>query len=332
MQYNLDAFKDVDPNKIYNLHDEINPAITFYFNKAYHSAPFPDAHDDLLLKKEVFYDVFPNALGVITSFKIEDFLNYIPRDTDKPWLDRKLEEMKIDPKEFRKVLGSRKKADKYGVAIAGRFGEYKKDLVISLWQPESHPRFRDLINNPEFIRDVNRNFGRRFPMKEWILVPFGGAPRLFVDAAVAPPVSAEEELDIMPMPRKTATAYAASYKIGDHEFKIEDLKQLRGVLHSSTPTSNIYNAALSVLCHKDVQKYPELKGFVPANKCPQEDVISTKIDPYQINAINLYLAQKGSVSKPSTSLLYKPWRATSENYSFQSWLDYRLEKESTSEF
>ena len=305
----LSYLKGVDPDKLYKDHDEEYPCITFFYNKDFHHTDFPDTHDDLAILKTVFYDIFPQAVGTITSFQIEDLLNYKKKD-NIPFLDAKLKSMAIDPSDWKNQLGTRGKCLKFGQALAGRIAVLNKELVIAFWQGKEHPKFENFLHDPRVAFEIFKRYGKVMG-KEWAVVPMSEEPYLF-SPTTKPTKVVEEPKKITKLPLKP------EYVINGIKIKAEDMVKLRGLIHSSPPESKMYQAALSILCHPDMHKHPELTGFIP-NKCLPKS--TKKIDSYLDAGRELYMTSK----KPAdTSLLYPAYRATSEvNFNFAEWLRHQ---------
>ena len=332
MEFNLSAFKNVDPDKIYT-HESgegSSPALTFFYNTKLHTAPYPATHDDVFavdedekgkkivpeLSKEIFYDTFPNAKDIITSFNIENFLEYKPGSPVQVWLEKKIEQTGINPQKF-KSISLRQKLIQFGESLIGRVGIYNGDLVIALWQGKEHPRFQSFVNDPSVAAKIMGHFGPRYPMREWIIVPFKEEPTLYSSISSIKKATPERKTGVE-MPSPTA---GKTYKVAGNEFTISQLASMRGATHSAAGSSNALGAALSILCHPDMLKYPELRGYIPSVKCKEkepETKLNTKSDTWQQAAKDLYMKQSGN--KAQTGLLYSPWKSQSESYSFKNWI------------
>ena len=303
----LSYLKKVDPDFLYDerKHDTEYPCITFFYNKSFHHVDCPEAHDDLANNKTTFYDIFPKAKGIVTSFQIEDLLNYKTKE-NFPFLDAKLKEMGINPSDWKSTFGIRGKCLNFGDALAGRIAVLDKELVIAFWQGKEHPKFETFLHDPAVTSEIFKRYGKGMA-KEWAIVPFKGEPYLFSPIADK---SAPEEA-----PRKIAKLpLKPEYVINGIKVKSEDMVKLRGLIHSSPAESKMHQAALSILCHPDMQKHPELTGFIPNQCLPKSNI---KVDPYLASGKELYMLSK----KPApTSLLYPAWRSQSEGHlNFAEW-------------
>lgn len=322
-EINLKSFNKIDPDDLYT-YDESADCVTFVYNTTLWTIPCPETHDDLIQEPDCFYDTFPNAKGIVDVSDIEDFLHYdMYRAKERnPKIEEMLTKMGIKSHDFKSKWGSREKAIQFGKAILGRFGVYAGTLVIAFWQPRSHPRFEDCILDPELTKEILKKF-RGYPMKDWVVT----------NANIHDPaISFEDLVDIDELRdkilgkiaepvKREIKVFKPEYEIDGTKFPFEQLKSFRGKLHAAPLGSKEYELALSILCHPDMDKYPELSGFVPANKCSnkKKDIeLKPTITPWQQKGRELYQKNK------DTGLLYSPWRAYSEGgFSFRKWLEFR---------
>lgn len=316
MELDVEQYAKVDPDKIYVNDDK---SITFVYNKLLSKDFYPYTHDDLLIDPDCFYDTFPNAVDIITKDKIEDFISYIMRTPIDSEMNANLRKMGILPMDFRTILSTREKALQFGKALLGRIGLFGGDIVIALWQQKSHPLFLKFLNDPRLLNLILRTYGAKYKPSEWLVKPYEEPIKYFSDYVDIP-----ELLKKITTPEKgeerKQSIFQKEYEIGGSQIPFDVLKDFRAKLHSAPQGSKEYMLSLSVLCHQDMEKYPELSGFIPTNKCDKKvskDLnLPPTITPRQIVGRELYGKNK------NTGLLYPAWKATSEgNFSFQNWIE-----------
>jgi hypothetical protein len=159
---------------------------------------------------------------------------------------------------YKKPFRTRKAALANTPALLGRFGILYKEMVIALWTPLTNPNTSKCVKKLQQV----------FPMLSKMEVVLVGADK---KAQAIHPKSAHRAV-AEPKPIKVAK-HDGTYFIDGQKYTFDQLKELRLLLHSGTYRQK--GQARSVLCHGDMDRYPELNslkafgckgGSKPSNK------------------------------------------------------------------
>lgn len=134
---------------------------------------------------------------------------------------------------------SRGQALKHSKAILGRLGLYRNDFIVALWNPITFPG----------VNQFKKKLFEVFPqLKQLTVIMIGEEKKPEIINQGNQKLETPQE-----KPKNNKT-----YKIGDGEYTEVQLRDLRTAYHNkSMPIPEIKK----VLCHPDIDKYPELKGY-----------------------------------------------------------------------
>lgn len=130
--------------------------------------------------------------------------------------------------------------------IVGRIAAVGEDIVLSLW---SNPPKKDLVN---FLTKLFKKYPQLEKKKENIVIVTvnGGEPYSLGGKPVKDTIKPVDTL---------VSKTIKKFKINGIDYSLQELQALRASLHTQTNKS-----ALSILCHPDIEKYPELNGYKPS--------------------------------------------------------------------
>lgn len=239
---NLSAYNNVTPDTLYN---EGKTSITFFYtNGKIYDKPFPTNHQDMLEDDEVFDAVYP-------KFMDEKDLELRKKGLKGETLEKALAKAL-------KPYQSRGTASQH--SVLGRFGIYGNDMVISFWRSVHDPDVKlaldallkkyPQIKKAEVIvtgADAKTENPEGKPVLLSKLLNIKGAQKVIPDILQKP-----KDYDLK------------KYNIGGSLYSLKELGKLRAVTH----TKRNYDPSMpsdpfAVLCHPDMQKYPELANYMP---------------------------------------------------------------------
>jgi hypothetical protein len=211
----------------------------------------------------IYSDIDPDALYTNNSIT----LLYIPRE-DRLWFEpypASHQDMLYDDDIFADVfpgikpekrLRSRGQAVKH--AILGRFGIYGGDYFLSFWNPLADHNVRKAIE--AFFAD----FPKLNALYEKIIVTGmvtmnkPDKPVILADYMLSGSKPAHSDVSLqIDTPKIDKTI--VKYTINGRMYSLADLQNMRASMHGKA------NYQHPVLCHSDMEKYPELKGYKPVN-------------------------------------------------------------------
>jgi hypothetical protein len=176
-------------------------------------------------------------------------------------------------------------------AIMGRLAPYHGDIIIAIWNKMDHYLFNPFIKtliqkHPEF--------------KEASVVVVGKEekPMLLSDILNTQPV-AKKKVTATLSPKKKSKPYS----INGQQYTIDDLMDLRKRAHSDAAQ---WDKIKLVLCHPDMEKYPELQAYIPA-QCNKHSTFRK-------------LQQQLSQNKMRWSDAMQSAGISYENFYFKNWL------------
>ena len=165
---------------------------------------------------------------------------------------------------------TRGQALKHTKAILGRFGMLHNEMIVALWNPLTNPHINKLI------KKIYQTFPQLAQM-EVILIGSDGKPKVME----AP----NEDRAIKNQKIKKANKNEETYYINGFSYTYDDLKELRLSIH--TGTYKVKDNARNILCHPDMNKYPELNDLRISCETPKQiDTTSSrsnwqdKLGPY----------------------------------------------------
>lgn len=219
---NINAYKGMDPDSIYDDSRISNGSLTFFFipsNNNLYIKQNPATHADMLADDDkLFFDVYQRK---------------------RPQGD---------------FLSSRGQALERGDAILGRIGIDGLTPLIAFWQ--GRVKIDSLIIG-NFLKALYKQIPpfQAYQNSTVLLLPD------------EKPITVGELLGTnMPNPKRDVKLNLPKIKdktfiIDGQKLNLSDLQALRSAIHTKNASVNPY----SILCHPDIDKYPELKGYKPSN-------------------------------------------------------------------
>ena len=226
-QGDISVYNEFDPDSL------LKPgSMTFFYtpdSKNLYVKPYPISHKDMLEDDDdLFHDVYPNK--------------------------------KVNDKQ-RETLSSRGQALLYSNVLMGRIGVSGDNIIIAVWSDPSPELFNGFLVklfeiHPHFKNIQDKVVIVTAKKQAKMLNDFmGTTPKKVVKKKVASKIP-----KVLQAPVQDETA---KYKIDGQNYSLADLQRLRVSIHSQA--SSLHNDAYSVLCHPDLEKYPELNGYRPAS-------------------------------------------------------------------
>ncbi len=249
----LTAYKGVDPDTLYHNADN---KITFFY--------VPD--EDELLYDDEGYNTHQDML------QKDD-------DGDDMVFDMVFSQYADWPDYKKRPLRSRKQALKHTNCILGRLAHYQNDLIVAVWNPLSDPN----------INKFKAKLLQTFPhLKKQAVVLVGKDQKPTLLNAAAKPVAQGPRKGIGFDRNAAAEANIKKFNIGGKSYSLSDMHHLRVSIHTKSMPLDVVQG---VLCHPDMDNYPELRGYrikCPTDKMPERvptnrerwRTAAREIDPY----------------------------------------------------
>lgn len=228
----ISVYKGMDPDSIYNDDNLSNGSITFYYiphNQHFYIAQNPVNHRDMLSDNDdLFEDVYADLLKTTK-------INAMQKES----------------------LVSRGQALAKGNAILGRIGIDGTTPLIAFWESERIPLNTNIIGN--FLKALYKRLPpfQGYQNKTVLLIPNQN------------PTTVGNFLGTTsPSPKKTVALKTQklknkTYTIAGKNLTLSDLQSLRAAIHTKGPTQ-VGGDPHVILCHPDIDKYPELQGYKPS--------------------------------------------------------------------
>lgn len=269
---NISVYSGMDPDSLYYKYQDFSFTFFFLPSGKLYLKPYPTNHQEMLEDDDdLFEDVY------------SDYLSKNPLNS-----------------KIRRELSSRGQALTYGKAILGRFSIDKMTPLIAFWESPNYPLDKTSVGSflsswykkfPNF-KAYDRQTVLLFPKQKPITVYefTGSATTPYVSKSIqkSEPINPPEEIK-------------RSFSIGGDEYSIDQIRAMRSELHTKGVTN-------PVLCHPDIDKYPELKGYKPAT-CGKE--------------FGKFRATHPQNWRQAGRELGLPYLYTPENTTFKSWFSLR---------
>jgi hypothetical protein len=212
-----------------------------------------------------------------------------------------------------KQFGWRRTALEYSRAILGRISPTTKTvgvkraarqnvIVIALWEGENDAFNKQ--NVKKLINQINEKYPIFANLEEY-LVGFNARPILVSDFLNDKQSSVNPSRIIAQDTRMSNDEVTKKFSIGGKMYSLADLRTLRSDLHVRND-----QAAKIILCHPDIDRYPELVGY-KAPKCDQNPTGFRKTHPQNW--------------RQAARTVGMPYIYSNESTSFKNWL-YNQEK------
>ena len=223
---NISAYKNVDPDGLY--YHFPDGSQTFFFipkQDVLYMQPYPTNHQEMLSENKELFQMV--------------YSKFLQKNT----LDGRL----------RNALTSRQQALIHGEAALGRIALDGMTPLIAFWKSETTPVTPKLVRN--FLKALYKKLPafKNFESSTVLLIP-GQIPITVSDFTKSKSESPARELTLKPLVKKSSKKFI----INGGVYTLGDLQNMRADVHTRGYTDPI-------LCHPDLDKYPELIGYKPAS-------------------------------------------------------------------
>lgn len=235
---NISVYRGKDPDWLYEQFPD--SSMTFFYvprsGKLY-IEPYPANHQDMLTEKDdLFRDVYTTFLS-------------------KTALTGRV----------RRELSSRGQAIAHGETLIGRLAIDRTTVLIAFWTTPNAPT--DQSNIGAFLNALYKKFSRfkAFQANTVLLLP-NQPPITVAEYTGGGGESPERAVALKERkPRAPKKPSVQKFLIGGQEYTLSDLHALRVADHSKGQAGPGLGDPKAVLCHPDIDKYPELSGYKPSS-------------------------------------------------------------------
>lgn len=135
-------------------------------------------------------------------------------------------------------------------ALLGRIGIHGKVFVVAFWNKHLTKKFL-----AGFFAKLFEQYPQFKALQDKIVITWEGTKSAKYPGVVW---LTDKESEVSLQPQRAVKLAPKKFKIDGVDYTLEDLQRMRSMVHSAGVTN-------PVLCHPDLQKYPELQGFRPVD-------------------------------------------------------------------
>lgn len=223
----ISVYKKFDPDTLY--YDYPNGSLTFFYipnSQKLYVKKYPTNHQEMLIEND---DLFNDVFG--------DYLkrNGLTKNS-----------------RTRRELESRGSALTKGYGILGRIGFDYTTPLIAFWKSETTSMDESTIKQLLAVLFENLPGIEGFKSKCVLLLPNREPITIESFLGEKSDFNSEKKREEIPQPKKD------QFEIDGRNYSLADLQNMRAEVHTKGKIN-------PVLCHPDIDKYPELSGYKPVN-------------------------------------------------------------------